>query len=696
VPGNDDIVLKLIIKGQDPAEIQRLAQETSGRLAQESAAHIGRLTQLHKAAAEEQSAAMKKAIDAEIKDSTRLLDAIQKIERQREIVANRATASWDRMLERLENVTVIAQGLIGAFKSQASAAFALGESIDRITNVYGSLQGSIEQMREAARGEVSDFDLISTKNRALEKDLKLTDEQFGLVAAAADHFADAIGVNTKEALDQLVDGLATGRLKTLEHAGVIVDADAAYERYARSIGTTSDKLSDQGKRIAIIQDALRAMDKKLGESGAQVDDFSHRWEKTTASMSNFADALKMRLGEAIVSVWGMLDSLTDKMAKAFTLSQTQVDILESGKHYSDADLAKMQGRFHGGDSVPEDFLQSDKYKYRGDAGGSIDEAKVAASRKEAARKAEEQARKQAQFNEQFDQMLRGGKGPLYGTGVNNTDYTSDEDALIAQAGGDTVSGGAEEFAKDNEAKAQSYEKLQATVRKEAQDTADKMGAVMEGVVKRRESVESRTGGLMYALLFGQDGPDKTYEEMDAFQQATVDMGGMISETMGKMAEAVGSSLANWVADSAGARKSFRDITNEMLVNLSAQAYTKGLMELAEAAASAATYNYDAAAKHLYAAGAYALVGTAAGVGARAIGHSAPASSSASSTSRPTTSSGAGRSFGSSGSSSSDAGNGTVTFNLTVFPGGEAEAGRQINIALDRYNAQTGRGVRASA
>src|SRR6185312_15768201 len=437
VPGNDDIVLKLIIKGQDPAEIQRLAQETSGRLAQESAAHIGRLTQLHKAAAEEQSAAMKKAIDAEIKDSTRLLDAIQKIERQREIVANRATASWDRMLERLENVTVIAQGLIGAFKSQASAAFALGESIDRITNVYGSLQGSIEQMREAARGEVSDFDLISTKNRALEKDLKLTDEQFGLVAAAADHFADAIGVNTKEALDQ------------------IVDADAAYERYARSIGTTSDKLSDQGKRIAIIQDALRAMDKKLGESGAQVDDFSHRWEKTTASMSNFADALKMRLGEAIVSVWGMLDSLTDKMAKAFTLSQTQVDILESGKHYSDADLAKMQGRFHGGDSVPEDFLQSDKYKYRGDAGGSIDEAKVAASRKEAARKAEEQARKQAQFNEQFDQMLRGGKGPLYGTGVNNTDYTSDEDALIAQAGGDTVSGGAEEFAKDNEAKAQS-------------------------------------------------------------------------------------------------------------------------------------------------------------------------------------------------------------------------------------------------
>ena len=61
MPGNDDIILKLIIKGQDPAEIQRLAAETSGRLATESAAHIRRLTDLHKAAAEEQSAAMKKA-----------------------------------------------------------------------------------------------------------------------------------------------------------------------------------------------------------------------------------------------------------------------------------------------------------------------------------------------------------------------------------------------------------------------------------------------------------------------------------------------------------------------------------------------------------------------------------------------------------------------------------------------------------
>jgi len=694
MPGSDDVVLRLIIRGQDPAEIQRLAQETSGRLAQESAAHINRLTQLHRAAAEEQSAAMKKAIDAEIKDSTRLLDAIQKIERQREIVANRATASWDRMLERLENVTVIAQGLIGAFKSQAAAAFALGEDIDRLTNVYGSLSGSIDQMREAARGEVSDFDLISTKNRALEKDLRLTDEQFGLVAAAADHFADAIGVNTKEALDQLVDGLATGRLKTLEHAGVIVDADAAYERYAKSIGTTSDKLSDQGKRIAIIQDALRAMDKKVNESGAAVDDFSHRWEKATAEMRNLGDAIKLRLGEAIVSVWGMLDSLTDKLAKTFALSQEQVDILEGGKHYSDADLAKMQGRFHRGDTVPEDFLRNDKYKYQGDASGAIDSAKVAASRKEAARKAEEQARKQAQFNEQFDQMLRGGKGPLYGTGVNNTDYTSDEDAMIAQAGGDTVSGGAEEFAKNSEAKAQSYEKLQATVRKEAQDTADKMGVVMESVAKRRESVESRTGGLMYALLFGQDGPDKTYEEMDAFQQATVDMGGMISETMGKMAEAVGQSLANWISDSQLAKKTFRDITNEMMINLSAQAFTKGLFELAEAAASFATYNYDAGVRHLDAAAAYAVVGVAAGVTARAIGHSSPAASK--STSRPTTSSGAGRSFGSPGSSSSDAGNGTVTFNLTVFPGGEAEAGRQINIALDSYNAQTGRGVRAAA
>ena len=60
---DDDIVLKIVIKGQDPGEIARLAQETTGRLAEESAKHIGKLTQLHKQAAQDQEDAAKRSAD---------------------------------------------------------------------------------------------------------------------------------------------------------------------------------------------------------------------------------------------------------------------------------------------------------------------------------------------------------------------------------------------------------------------------------------------------------------------------------------------------------------------------------------------------------------------------------------------------------------------------------------------------------
>ncbi len=681
MPGNDDIVLKLIIKGMDPAEIIRLAQETSGRLAQESAVHINKLTQLHREAAQAQSDAQKKAVDEEIKEQTKLLDAIQKIERQREIVANRAKGAMDRMLERLENVTTVATGLISAFKAQANAAFQLGEDIDRLTNVYGSLKGSIDEMRDATRGEVSDYDLIATKNRALEKELKLTDTQFGLVAAAADHYADAIGTNTKEALDKLIDGLSSGNLKMLAHAGIIVDADAAYQRYAESIGTTADRLTDSAKRIAIVQDALRAMDRKLADSGGNVDDFAHDWEKATATIKNLADAFKLDLGRAIAFVVNNLSSIGDAvgLAKAQFLDLMSLghtdrygalanDIENRGSRKQALD-ALANGSFHRGDSVPEDFLKNDKYRYQG---GNTDKLI------------------KSQTEKSYEPDIMGREYGTHQAGGTLRD-------LEAQAMAGTTS--ADDFVKGREAMAKEEEKYQAAIRGEAQKTADQMAKTLEDVAKRKDELlqtsDRAGGGLFSIMLFGPDGPDKTYAEMDSFQQATVDMMGVIADTSHKMAEAVGQSLANWVSDTQGAKKSFRDTTNELLVSLSTQAYVKGLMEVAEALASFATYNTDAGYKHLAAAGAYALVGTAAGLGARAIGHSAAAGSS---TSTPTSKSGSAN-VAVYGTNSRSTGSGSegppLTINLTVLPGGEAEAGRQINKALDAYYAQTGRGAKAA-
>ncbi len=697
MPGNDDVVLKLIIKGQDPAEIQRLAAETSGRLASESAQHIKRLTDLHKAAAEEQSAAMKKAIDSEIKESQKLLDAIQKIERQREIMANRATASWDRMLERLENITVVARGVFDVIQAGAQRFVNLGNEIDRVTNVYGSLKGSIDEIREASKGEISDIDIISAKNRAFAKDLMLTDEQFGIVAAAADRFADSIGgASTKEKFDNLIDGLATGRLKALASAGVMVDAEKVVAAYAKAHGTVAEALTDEAKKIAVAEAALKAMDKKLIESGKELDNFAHQWESTSALIQNTWDHLLLGLGEFILGAWkGLTIDLPNAVKIGFAKLKDQIPGVDA--HFEDQARAAYGKQLEEYDRQQDAIIAKAKARQGNANAYHIASQGPTVDSKKAAAYASKQLGEMyfPDYNRALDS--EGNEIP----GGHAGQYERDQRLLeiIAQTDQRRVGGA------DSDEMSATYQRVADRTGHSQSDVtmgfdADKFEAQMTKVQGRIDQLKKENGerGILGMLIFGVDGPDQLYAEMDAFQQAQSDMAVMISNTAQQMAAAVGQSMANWIADTQGAKKSLRDVTNEMLVQLSAQAFTKGLMELAEAAASAATYNFDAAGKHLIAAAAFGAVGAAAGVGARAIGHSSTAAPS--STSRPTSrASGGGYGYGSGSSGSSGRSSGDappLTVNLTVFPGGEAEAGRQLNKALAAYYNQTGKGLPAAA
>jgi len=693
MPTEDNILLKLIIQGQSPEEIARLAASTQGQLNDRIKVYLDHLTELHRQAAQAQTAEEQKKTQQMIDSAEKQVETVQKVMRANEIAANRSSNAWRRTLEDMENIVVVAAGLKAGFEAVVGKAITLGDEIDKLTNVYGSLKGSIDEMRTATAGEVSDYDLIVTKNRAAQMELNLTDKQFGIVARAADNFADSLGTNTKEALDQLIEGLATGRERTLKAVGAIKDADEVYAKFAKSIGTTSDKLSDQGKRVAIVEEALRNLDKKNKESGDVVDDFSHRWEKLVAQTKNLTDALKIHLGEAIMYVIDGLGKIPDLL----TLMNARLKDLVGNGNYDkasrdiamrDQDAANQKALLdhyfdRGGDA-------GDTYKYQGDTSKLI--KKPTQQQVDTARKQQEE------FNRQFDKLLRSNK-PVGGLGIGNSDYASEDDALFGLAGAsidyrdvETDDKISENIDKHDKA----LEEHQKSIIESARKHADELAKTLQEVADRNESVKSRTGGLMYALMFGKDGPSKAYEEMDAFGKATVDMAGMVSDAASKMAEAAGQSLAAWVSGAQGVKKSLRDSTNEILVNMSAQAYTRGLMEIAEGIASAAIHDYADAESHFAAAAAFAAVGTAAGLGARAIGHSAPAASASG-----ISSSNSGSGYGGNVSSSRSSGSGgsdspPLTINLTVLPGGEAEAGRQINKALDAYYSQTGKGVRAAA
>ncbi len=683
---DDDIVLKIVIKGQDPSEITRLANETAGRLADESAKHIGKMTDLHKKAAQDQENATKEATDSEIKDAQRLQEAIKKVEAQR-------NASMDAMLNRMKNVTIIAQGLIQAFEGQVRSFISLGNEIDKVVNVYGSLKGGIDEIREASKGEIADIDIISAKNRAFALDLHLTDTQFGIVAAAADRFADSIGgTSTKEKFDTLIQGLTTGRAKTLLAGGVMEDTTKVVEDYAKAHHTVSEALTEEAKKIAVAEDALRSMDKKLIESGVEVDNFAHEWERTSAVMQNTWDHILLGLGQFLIGIEQGFEKIPAYLK--IGVAKIKDQIMGGTQHYEEQARAELGRQLEQYERDQDTIVEKARARQKSaDAytipmrGPNID-AKKAAKLSAAALSQEYYPNYNRAVDENGDEL------PTTRAGQ----YDKDQ-ALLDIIGATDYQhrmGGMDSGDMDAE-----YQKVANRTGHSPFDqsmgfNADKLAEQMAKVQPRIDQLKKEAGdrGIFGILMFGPDGPDQLYSEMDEFQKTQSDMADMLTETAHKMAEAGAASLAAWTANTQGAKKSFRDVTNELATALSTEAYLKGLEAVAKAIGFAASEDYVGAEKSLAEAAAWGALGAAAGLGARAIGHSSAASTS---TGTSTKTGSAGGYGGYTKSSTSGSGNNApLTINLSVFPGGEAEAGRQINKALDAYYSQTGKGARAAA
>ncbi len=741
-PTDSQVLLRLVIRGMSPDEVQRLAQQTYGQLKTEAAQHIDALTKYYQQSQASQDQAARDSADEKIKAETKALDAVTKLMRQQEIEANRARGAWHGVMEDLENITTVAEGAWKVMEGGFERFKSLGEDIAKTTNIYESLKGSIDDMRKATEGEVADIDLIEAKNRGFQESLRLTDHQYGEVAAAAHNFAKTLGVDTKEALDKLIQGLATGRVRTLEMVGVTVNADQANKEYAKSIGKTVDQLTDHDKKNAILQESLRAMDRKIVESGGTIRTFASEEEQLVARLTNMFHEGELALGRFVVNI---VDDFTIHVPNAFKVA---VAAAEDALHAIEHPIDTIRGRASSAnlDATVAQIAQ----QYRDRANASNQEAVEAAK----ARLADPNAYAGASTGFGTDQVKGGRKsddgktydaliaklGKEQGAGANpqSQDEALDLKAMLTPQAGDNGTQTLDEYVKAAEAanaadekryitmekvkglavdSAVAYQKLATSLgieteqltheekmqalQNEAMIQADKLAVEAKKKADARRAELKSTqdkAGFMGIFLWGTGGPDETYREMDEFEQRLVDTMGSVSNSLKaeseKMANAVGKSIGASIAGADAGSKSIKQQTHDALVALAEQAAGKAVWEGAEALASAAVGNEEGAGLHLAASAAYAGVAVTAGLSARAIGNTPAAKSAA----------GAGSSSGLSQSSSNSFGSGSrssptsadvaapVTINMTVLPGGEAEAGRSVVRALTALQNQTGQSV----
>lgn len=577
--------------------------------------------------------------------------------RQAERLAKERRSSMSLLIQDLSHASNIAQnvwGVIGAGKDRFNQ---LRDEIIRTTNVFNSFTGSVQRAADATDGTVSNMDLIIAKNRAMEMDLELSEEQFALVAAQADRYADAIGTDVSDALDKLIKGLATGQERALRNAGIVINADKAYEKFALRLGITADKLNDLGKKLAIQADAFDKMKQKAADA-----------DSVMAKPASLATVMEQSL-VASKNVWNeMLATIG-----SWQPPQWLVAFLTAGEASFVAARRKL-------DNATLNYQAPGTFRRLG--------------------------------QEPADELAFLRKKNILPTGVSLDDVVEKEKATrqrLTYAAPDTVTGIDRLFYAGEQMEMDRLADIEAEARANSPETiarlkttddlmAEATGGLGDGdIVARAEKMleqfnatsEKAGGGILARILFGPGGPDEVYEQMSRFEQAVVDSMGLLTKAGEGMAGAFGQAFAAAMSGEKSFVEALKDGTRQVLKNLAAEAATRAIMELAHGTA-ALFFNPAAAGGHFAAAGLYASVAGVAGLGLRAIGPGSKGSSAGARSTESRSPSFASAQSRTSGSDRRDLP--PVYINVNVPPGGEAESGRSIVKALQALEAQSGRPV----
>lgn len=739
---DDDLLLQLLIKGLQPGAAEAIANDAGNKFSSAMQAVNAKLLSLHETQGrlllssdinrvqkqineeqkkgriiqgliDEQAKAYERANAAAQKSADEQLKAYEKLQKAAEKEASREQNPFAGImgsLQGVKNVLHISEMIASSVEAGVAKFFELSEAIIRTTQVYGSLKGSIEDAQRATGDEVSKMDLIIAKNKASQLEMNLTDRQFAIIAESAKAFADAVGTDTADALNQLITGVGTAREKTLKLMGVFVDSKQVYEDLAKSRGVTIDQLTEEEKRTAFQSEALILLNQKNLEAVKGHETFANALERTGTAMKDLKTDTLATVGgstaageawttwtkgmsysaEAITTVaTGGLAQLywyqkrvkegADEDAEAFDAMTRDAHKLAKelnavNKERRDlADyLAPLAGQ--GGEMEASDPFSSGMARY--DASRAT--AAPARTSKVPKPKGAGGSGPSTIIAVDYQQMMKDRAEAMYQAawkGIDEVDKTRKADEAMLKLLG---LGSAEEEEK---------------VAKELEDDINAMIGKMRfaKAEHRLSGAGVDKGGIMATLMFGPAGAEGWTEAVLATSQSTIEIMGTVAAAGMEMAAAVGASLADLAA---GDDTSFAKRSRDILKNLSAVAYTQAVFETAMGLAALATGNPIAggnAASHFVAAAAFAGVGTAAGLSARMI----PSGSSASAGSGAAVQRGSGAQTSFGGASSApgarpDESKTIIQPQFFVWPGGEAEAGREFVKYVEAYQRSSGR------
>ncbi|MEO8608915.1 MAG: hypothetical protein ABI690_13570 [Chloroflexota bacterium] len=214
-------------------------------------------------------------------------------------------------------VVALGAGFI-ALGNRGAPLVGLADSFDHLTASVGlSSQALLVDLRKAANGTVSDFDLIKRANLALVGTSGQFGQEFGQklpqILAAARAAAKATGQDVDFLFESLVAGIKRASPRLIDNTGIVLKLGAANEELAKSLHKSVDQLTDEEKQIAVLNATVSAGADLISSLGDAQETNAEKQARSAATITNIFDSLAI----AVQPAFGTLLDIQNRVLSTF-------------------------------------------------------------------------------------------------------------------------------------------------------------------------------------------------------------------------------------------------------------------------------------------------------------------------------------------------------------------------------------------
>lgn len=261
-----------------------------------------------------------------------------------------------------KSMASLAKGLsaVGAAMSVVTAAAGVavaalqkmtvqGGKILTVTQAYEKnnerLAGSLQVLRGASRGLITDFALMEQANRAVALGAVKTTAEFAELTEVAIALGRAMNEDAGFALQSLTLGIGRQSRLFLDNLGLIVKVEEANRRYAASIGRVTGQLSEAQKKEAFRQEAMRVARAEVERLGGITLNAGDAFVALAAELTNVGDTVKRQLADwrALRDVIFGIQQALNRFITALSPG-TQLALADIAQQFRKEDLDALEAR----------------------------------------------------------------------------------------------------------------------------------------------------------------------------------------------------------------------------------------------------------------------------------------------------------------------------------------------------------------